>query len=148
MRKIVVLIMAMLFFTPPAMAGGGLEGFLNQVNVQAHGDMNGFFAKVSAQFGVPEAQIRVVLGKVPSPADAFMIFQLGAWTRQDHQAVMRTYESRKGHGWGAVAKELGIKPGSAEFHALKQGDLRYGPNPGTPGNSGKSKGKGKGKNKD
>jgi hypothetical protein len=43
--------------------------------------------------------------------------------------------------WGVLAKSLGIKPGSKEFHALKRGQDLY-------DSSGTSKGKGKGKHKD
>jgi hypothetical protein len=48
-----------------------------------------------------------------------------------------------------MAKELGIKPGSKDFHALKRGDLYFTGQPTEyiqkPGNG---KGKGKGHNKD
>ena len=139
--------LAVLVFTVPAVAGDGLDAFLRNVNIQARADMNGFSAKVSAQFGVPEAQVRVVLGRVSEPADAFMVFQLGQMTRQPTETVMRVYQSGKGRGWGVLAKELGIKPGSAEFHALKRGDLHFGADPGDQPASGKGKGKGKGRGK-
>jgi hypothetical protein len=35
--------------------------------------------------------------------------------------VIDQYRSDKGKGWGVLAKTLGIKPGSREFHALKDG---------------------------
>jgi hypothetical protein len=69
-----------------------------------------------------------------------MLFQLGSWSHQPIERVLTVYDSHKAKGWGAMAKELGIKPGSAEFHALKKGDLHYGPR-------GSAKGKGKGKPK-
>jgi hypothetical protein len=126
MNKLLAAILATLFFSAPALAGG-LDSFLQNVNVQARADMNGFSAKVSAQFGVPEAQVKVVLNKVGgSPADAFMVFQLGQMSNQQPEAVMQVYEANKGRGWGVIAQQLGIKPGSAEFHALKRGDLHYG----------------------
>jgi hypothetical protein len=52
------------------------------------------------------------------------------------------YKQSKGKGWGVIAKELGIKPGSPEFHALKRGDFAF---TGEPGGGGESHGKGKGK---
>jgi hypothetical protein len=46
---------------------------------------------------------------------------------------------------GVIAKELGIKPDSREFHALKKGNLVF---DGVPAESrAKSKGKGKGNHK-
>lgn len=35
--------------------------------------------------------------------------------------VVNEWEQNQGQGWGVVAKRLGIKPGSAEFHRLKKG---------------------------
>lgn len=107
------------------LAHASLDDFLSRLNVQAKADMNGFAVQVSAQFGVPEAQVRVVLGKTNSAADAFMIFQLGQWSRQPIDHVYSIYQKGKGRGWGVLAQELGIKPGSAEFHALKRGDLQF-----------------------
>jgi hypothetical protein len=125
-------------------AAGDLDGFLHDLNIQARVDRDGFSAKVSAQFGIPEARVKVVLGNVSEPADAFMVFQLGQMTRQSPDKVMEVYRAQKGKGWGVIAKELGIKPGSPEFHALKNGDFQLGAK---PEESAKAEGGGKGKGK-
>lgn len=131
-----------------SVAHADLNSFMNNVNVQAQTDMKGFSFKLSAQFGVPVAQVNAVISHVSAPADAFMVFQLGQMTHKQPEAVMQTYERGRGKGWGELAKELGIKPGSAEFHALKRGDLSFTgePNGGGHGN-GNGKGRGKGHNK-
>ena len=56
---------------------------------------------------------------------------------------MDEYRNNKGQGWGVIAKNLGIKPGSDEFHALKAGRLS------STGGGGSAKGgkPGNGKNK-
>ena len=127
-------------------AAGDLDGFLHDLNIQARVDRDGFSAKVSAQFGIPEARVKVVLGNVSEPADAFMVFQLGQMTRQSPEKIMEVYRAQKGKGWGVIAKELGIKPGSPEFHALKNGDFQLGAKPkGSAKAEGGGKGKGKGK---
>ena len=129
-------------------AAGDLDGFLHDLNIQARVDRDGFSAKVSAQFGIPEARVKVVLGNVSEPADAFMVFQLGQMTRQSPEKIMEVYRAKKGKGWGVMAKELGIKPGSPEFHALKNGDFQLGAKPkGSAKAEGGGKGKGKGKGK-
>ncbi|HEX7649899.1 MAG TPA: hypothetical protein VF450_21060 [Noviherbaspirillum sp.] len=112
----------------PAVARDGLDDFLNSVNVRAEANMQGFYATISAQFGVPDAQVRAVLSSVGEPASAFMIFELGQMSNQPVDRVMQVYRHGRntGKGWGMLAKELGIKPGSREFHALKNGDLSYG----------------------
>jgi hypothetical protein len=35
--------------------------------------------------------------------------------------VLAEHSAGKAHGWGAIAKKLGMKPGSKEFKALKDG---------------------------
>jgi len=42
-----------------ALAGGGLDSFMNDLNIQARADMKGFSAKVSAQFGVPLPLVKI-----------------------------------------------------------------------------------------
>ncbi len=126
MRKALLAALAFALISLPALAAQGLDAFLDHVNVEARADMNVFAARVSAQFGVPEAQVRIVLGKVSQPADAFMVFQIGQMAHRDADSVLRVYGSHRGRGWGVIAQEMGIKPGSAEFKALKRGDLHFG----------------------
>ena len=149
MKKIVFALLVLFIVSGVAIAGGGLDGFLSNLNIQAKADFNGFSAKLSAQFGVPELQVRAVISTVKQPSDAFMCLQLSQWTHKPAEQVVEVYKANQGKGWGAIAKSMGIKPGSAEFHALKSGDLTFG---GQPANEqserpGKSKGKGKGHNK-
>jgi hypothetical protein len=35
------------------------------------------------------------------------------------EEVVSTYEKNRDKGWGYIAQQMGIKPGSPEFHALK-----------------------------
>jgi len=145
------------------LAHAGLNDFLESVNIQAKADKNGFTTKLSAQFGIPESNVKLIVGAVSDPADAFMVLQLGQMAHKDPDDVLRLYQRGKGKGWGKLAQELGIKPGSPEFHALKNGNLSFtgekggnavaqgggqgrGPGHG-PGNS-SGRGNGRGKNKD
>ncbi|HEX9934232.1 MAG TPA: hypothetical protein VGB38_03460, partial [bacterium] len=61
---------------------------------------------------------------------------------QPAERVMDEYKSGKGKGWGVIAKSLGIKPGSDEFHALKREQDFYDV---SDKGKGKEKSKGKGK---
>lgn len=147
MGKILLTAAALLVFCGSAFAGGGLDVFISDLNVQARADMPGFSARVAAQFGVPVPQVQAVIGAVAAPADAFMVFQLGMMSHQPPDAVLGVYKKNRGKGWGVIAKSLGIKPGSPEFHALKRGDfvLEGGPGKGHGKGGGKGKVDGKGK---
>jgi hypothetical protein len=142
MRKafLVGLSLAVLLIQPVAgFCGGDLDSFVGSLNVQARADLPGFKVKLSAQFGVPVAQVDTVFAAVQTPADAYMVLKVGEVARQPQEVVLREYQANKGKGWGVIAKNLGIKPGSPEFHELKKGVDGGGP--------GKGHGKGKGKGK-
>ena len=123
-----------------APAHADLAEFLRGLNVQAKADIHGFTLKVAAQFGVGEAQVQAVIRSSETPADAFMCFQLGQMAHKQPDVVLEAIKAGKGKGWGAIAQRLGIAPGSAEFKALKDGDLVLTGEPGAK--AGKAKGKG------
>lgn len=145
MKRIVTTLLALALFSAQAIASGGLDGFLNNLNIQARADLPGFTARISTQYGIPQVQVQTILTSVREPADAFMVFQLGQMTGNPPQTVMRVYQAKRGKGWGVIAKELGIKPGSPEFHALKRGDFALTGEPGGGPGAGHGKGKGKGR---
>ncbi len=145
--KRTVIAVAFLFLVSglPGVARADLNVFLQNLNVQARTDMGKYSVQLSAQFGVPQAQVSAIIQRVDSPADAFMCLQLGQMTKKDPERVMQTYQSNKGKGWGAIAQQMGIKPGSPEFHALKRGDFALTGQPGGGSGHGHGNGHGKGK---
>jgi hypothetical protein len=106
-------------------AHADLNGFLRSVNNQALSDIKSFNDRLSRQFGIPVPDVEAIVRSVPDPADAFMIFQLGEMAHVAPEVVLQKYQRSKGKGWGNLARELGIKPGSPQFHALKRGDLAF-----------------------
>lgn len=142
MKRLLAFSLVLSLLSPLAALAGGLENFLSNVNVQARVDLPGFSARISNQFGVPVTQVQAVIRSVREPADAFMVFQLGQFSGRQPESVMDVYSRDKGRGWGVIAKNLGIKPGSAEFHALKSGNLSFS---GRPSENGAAPGKGRGK---
>ena len=122
----------------PAVAGD--FDWMRDFNIKADADPSGFRAQLAARFKVGDAQISAVIGNVARPADAYMVYRLGEMSARPPEYVIEQYKSGKGKGWGVIAKSLGIKPGSKEFHALKNGHDLY-----ASDHKGKDKGKGKGK---
>lgn len=153
MKKLFVTFTTLLFMAVAAgNAHADLDGFLSGLNNQAHADRNDYRVRLSLQFGVPLPQVESILGRVDYPSDAFMCLQLGKMTNMQPERVLQTYTHNRGKGWGVIAKELGIKPGSAEFHALKRGDFALTGGPGSYSDDmghgkGNGQGKGKGHNK-
>ena len=92
-----------------------------ELNVKAVEDPAGFRAELSYRFKIGDAQVKVVLGNVGKPGDAYIVLRLVEMSSKPVDYVLNKYKSEKSKGWGALAKSLGIKPGSREFHALKRG---------------------------
>jgi hypothetical protein len=141
--KLAVLVfLALLVGSSTAVAGD--FDWMKNFSTQASLDPAGFRAKLAARFKIGDVPLSVVLGNITDPAHAYMVFRLGEMAHQPVERVMEEYHKNKRKGWGVMAKNLGIKPGSAEFHALKGGhDLDGGPNMGKKDSTGKSKNKGK-----
>lgn len=147
MKSIIRMCMALVVLWPgaPALAAGDF-GWMEGFNIRAEADHSDFRARLEARFNVGGLEINAVLGHVHDPADAYMLFRLGEMANLPIERVIEHYEAEKGKGWGVLAKSLGIKPGSPEFHALKQHQDLYddmGSVPGKDKGKGKSKGKGK-----
>jgi len=147
MKKYTVSIMLLLLITGfSGVAHADLNDFIRRVNEQAKADIKNFNTKLSAQFGIPVPKVDEILKAVASPADAFMVLQLGQMSDKKPDVVVKSYQANRDKGWGVIARELGIKPGSPEFHALKRGDFSFTGKAGdSEGQEGKGKGKGKGK---
>jgi hypothetical protein len=109
--------------------------WVKDFNLRVQADPSGFRARMAARFQIGDAQITAVLGNVSTAADAYIVLRLGEISRLPTDRVLREYRTSKGKGWGVIAKSLGIKPGSEEFHALKRGQDFYN------GDDGKAKGK-------
>ena len=96
-------------------------GWTENFNIQAQSDPSGFRAKLATRFKLGDLQIDAVISNVDEPADAYIILRLGEISGKSAQYVIEKYRNTGKKGWGAMAKSLGIKPGSPEFHALKRG---------------------------
>jgi len=107
------------------LAQADMNFFLNDLNQQAATDRHSYNTRLSNQFGIPMSRAESIVRSVNSPADAFMLLQLGAMSGKPFDSVFNIYKRDRKKGWGAMAQQLGIKPGSPEFHALKRGDFVF-----------------------
>jgi hypothetical protein len=143
MKKIFSLLflisLSLLVFSP-VLASSDLDSFVKSLNVQAQADLGAFKIRLSTQFGVLIPRVEAVMASVRTPGDAYMCFRVGQVASQPVEVVTKEYQANKGKGWGKIAKNLGIKPGSKEFHELKKANFD-----GDDSGSGNEKGKGKGK---
>lgn len=128
------------FIFPAAMVSAGDFDWIKDFNLRAEADPSGFRVRLGTRFKIGDAEINAVIGNVERPADAYMVCRLAEMSGKPVNYVLNEYKTAKTKGWGVIAKNLGIKPGSKEFHALKRGDDLYTEKRGRPD---REKGKGK-----
>jgi len=118
-----------------------LNKSLLTIDVDAKLDFGAFKVDLSGSYDITEKKIDYLSVEIGmSAGDIYLSLELAKITEKSIDQVVEVYQANKTKGWGVMAKELGIKPGSPEFHALK-GKAK------DKGSKGKDKGKGKGKGK-
>lgn len=107
--------------TLPLAANAGDFDWLDSLNIEATADTSGYQVTLASRFHIGDAEVNAVISNTDKPADAYMVLRLGELADRPVEEVLQVYESDRNKGWGVMAKNLGIKPGSSEFHALKRG---------------------------
>ena len=112
---------------------------LDKISIEASKNKGGFDAEIAAEFGIPIPKLNEMRAKFGmKDGDIYMACELGKQANKPIDDVIEKYNKNKSKGWGFIAKEMGIKPGSPEFKALKAK---------AKGKHDKMKEKGKGKGK-
>ena len=138
LRKIITaLAFACALIVPVPAAAGGLDSFLAEIDITARADLGAFKADLRLSFNVSDSDVSGLFEVMSDPSDVYMCLRIGEVADQPIEMVVAEHKKHNGQGWGVIAKNLGIKPGSAEFHALKAGRLSS--------HSGGKKHKGKGR---
>lgn len=124
-----------------------LDASLSEMNANAKLDLSLFKKNLNLEFGISVGKVDVMLTTM-QPADVYMCCEVGKIASKPVETVAQSYEKNKGKGWGVIAKEMGIKPGSKEFHELKnKAKNKKDKGKKDKGGNGKEKSKGKGKGK-
>lgn len=96
-----------------------LDANLKSITVEANKDLTTFKANVVTTYGTTLEKVNSLFSAGMNAGDVVISFEIILITKKPITEVIRVYKASKSKGWGAMAKELGIKPGSKEFHALK-----------------------------
>lgn len=159
MKKLSFLLIAVAIFSTTfaqtAFRSGSaqLDIDLNRINTSAKRDYGKFRTDIRLTYRTSDKKINYMRNTVKmQPADIYFAFEISRISRRPIDNVISVYRKHKSKGWGYMAKQMGIKPGSAQFHALKgNASGKAHKNKGNKGNNGNGKGnsknKGKGKKK-
>ena len=144
---VLIVAVAFLFVAAQVSADSEFGSLITSMDVQAEANMADFQVRLGGYFGASTSQVETIIRSVDRPGDAYMCFRVAEITKKPVDIVLREYKANKGKGWGVIAKNLGIKPGSKEFHELKKNKFSSAAS-GVGEGKGKDKGKSKGKGKD
>jgi hypothetical protein len=135
-----------------------MDSLAADVDRQAKEDTQGLHERLMSLPGAPSGDVKKALAAGVTLPHVYMMAHIAILSGMPFAAVEADYRKSRGKGWGVVAQNMGIKPGSKEFHALKQ-NLKGGTSKGKDHDSvsgstqiheqgqGKGSGKGHGKNK-
>jgi len=97
-----------------------LDSYLGKINEKAKADPDGFFGQLSLKHNIPENEIRQAKEQYGlSYGDTYMATALSRLSKRPVGVVAEDFNKNKGRGWGVMAMNLGIKPGSPEFKQMK-----------------------------
>lgn len=124
LKKSFLTLCSVVMLSTSALVAADFDWMAN-LNLRSDSDPYRYKSGLASRFGTPESQLSIILKSVGAPADAYMVLRLAELSGKHPEYVLRQYTTKKHQGWGVLAKDLGIKPGSAGFKALKGGhDMR------------------------
>ncbi|GAB7089348.1 hypothetical protein [Marinifilum fragile] len=146
MKKLLLILLPFIVFSASAQISFNtgnvqFDTDLNTINANASVDFGAFKGKLLVSYDISEKKIEFMKGSVNmAPGEIYLALEISKLSKTPIDRVITIYERNKSKGWGYIAKEAGIKPGSPEFHQLKN-------NASSKKNKAKHKGNGKGKSK-
>ncbi len=150
MKNSIILLFLLLPFISSAQmsyktGNGQLDASLNRIDARASIDFGVFKADMSVAYDISEKKIEYMHGSLEMTAgEIYIALEISKLSKTPLDDVLHIYSNNKAKGWGYIAREAGIKPGSPEFHQLKNNAKHKGQK--GPGKQ-KSRGKNKGKKK-
>lgn len=97
-----------------------LDNDLNSINASAKLDIGGYRAQLKLEYNVDDKKLDYMSVKLKmQPAEIYYALEISKYSKKPIDDVLVIYQKDKSKGWGQIAKNAGIKPGSDEFHAMK-----------------------------
>ena len=131
----------------PRTGDAWIDATLADINAYGRRYPGAFADELARYHGAPRDVVSALLA-VPgwTPGDVYYACALAQVIGRSCRYVADEWQAHPGEGWGALAQRLGVKPGSPQFHQLKDGFAgaygRWG-RPLPPASAGKAMGNGK-----
>ncbi|WP_165942112.1 hypothetical protein [Luteimonas arsenica] len=101
-----------------------VDARLGEINDYGRRYRDPFIDEMHGYYGAPRPLLVDLLDRRGwAPGDVYYACAIAHALGVPCLDVVHEYDRNPGQGWGAVAQRMGIKPGSAAFHALKRGQV-------------------------
>lgn len=147
MKKIMFLFTVILSFNLSAQfkfntGDAEMDNDLISINADAKLNFDAFQADLTTTFGVSTKNLDYMVSINMEPAEMYLALEISSSVNKPVESVIDMYEANRDKGWGYVAQQMGIKPGSPEFQALKGKSKTKKENTSKNGNAGNVNGNG------
>lgn len=106
----------------PRTGDAWVDAVLADINAYGGRYPDAFTDELVRYRGAPRDVVAALLADPAwTPGDVYFACALGQAIGRSCRYVADEWRAHPGEGWGALAQQLGIKPGSPQFHALKDG---------------------------
>jgi hypothetical protein len=97
-----------------------LDDALQEAEDLSATDPAGFLKSVANSYGLPAKDLLALKDLGLKAGEILVAVNLAKVTKKTLAEVAANWKLNKGKGWAQIAKELGLKPGSATFQTLKK----------------------------
>ena len=118
-KKISIMSVVIVAFVLPTSIQAADFNWSVDLNLQSRANPSQYASQLDARFRLGEPRIQGIMRMVQEPADAYLILRFAEMSSRSPEYVMEKYRAHRNQGWGSIAQSLNIKPGSADFKALK-----------------------------
>ena len=97
-----------------------VDNRLGEINDYGYRNRDPFVSEMVTNYDVPRPYVEELLVRRRwAPADVYYACAYAHSIGRPCSEIVEVHD--RGHGWGAVSQRYGIRPGSPEFHAFKNG---------------------------
>jgi hypothetical protein len=106
----------------PRTGDAWVDAVLADINAYGRRYPDAFADELARYRGAPRDVVVALLADPAwTPGDVYFACALAQAIGRSCRYVADEWQAHVGEGWGALAQQLGVKPGSPQFHALKDG---------------------------
>ncbi len=92
---------------------------LNEINTNAKVDLKKFCTELKTSFNISDEKLEYMQGDLKmAPVEMYFALEVSSVSKRPIDDVLKSYVNNKSRGWGYIAQQVGVKPGSDEFKTL------------------------------